>query len=45
LSADVQRARRLAIESRDDILRRANGRNGAHLGGTWIPEPYAAVEA
>ena len=31
--------------ARDDILRRAEGRNGAHLGGDWIPQPYEAVEA
>jgi hypothetical protein len=40
LSADVERARRLAIESRDDLLRRAEGRNGARIGGDWIPQPY-----
>jgi 5-methylthioadenosine/S-adenosylhomocysteine deaminase len=45
VSADVARARRLAIESRDDILRRADGANGARLGGDWIPKPYEAVEA
>jgi 5-methylthioadenosine/S-adenosylhomocysteine deaminase len=45
VSSDVARARRLAIESRDDILRRAEGANGARLGGDWIPKPYEAVEA
>jgi 5-methylthioadenosine/S-adenosylhomocysteine deaminase len=45
VNVDTDRVRRLAIESRDDILRRANGQNGAKLGGDWIPQPYAAVEA
>jgi 5-methylthioadenosine/S-adenosylhomocysteine deaminase len=42
---DAARVRRLAVESRDDILRRAEGRNGARIGGDWIPRPYEAVEA
>jgi hypothetical protein len=37
--------RRLAIESRDDIMRRAGGKNGARLGGDWIPQAYEAVGA
>jgi 5-methylthioadenosine/S-adenosylhomocysteine deaminase len=45
VGVDVGRVRRLAVESRDDILRRANGANGARLGGDWIPKPYEAVEA
>jgi 5-methylthioadenosine/S-adenosylhomocysteine deaminase len=45
VGVDVARVRRLAVESRDDILRRANGANGARLGGDWIPKPYEAVEA
>lgn len=45
VDVDVARVRRLAIESRDDILRRAEGRGGARIGGDWIPEPYEAVEA
>jgi 5-methylthioadenosine/S-adenosylhomocysteine deaminase len=45
VNVDAARVRRLAVESRDDILRRANGQNGAKLGGDWIPKPYAAVEA
>ncbi len=45
LGVDQARVRRLAIESRDDILRRADGRNGAALGGGWIPKAYEAVEA
>ncbi|HKI92999.1 MAG TPA: amidohydrolase family protein [Gaiellaceae bacterium] len=45
LDADAARVRRLAVESRDDILRRAEGRNGARLGGEWIPQAYEAVEA
>ncbi len=44
VNVDAAHVRRLAIESRDDILRRANGRNGARIGGDWIPQPYAAVE-
>jgi cytosine/adenosine deaminase-related metal-dependent hydrolase len=45
LGVDAARVRRLAIESRDDILRRADGKNGAHLGGDWVPQAYEAVEA
>ena len=45
VGVDVPRVRRLAVEARDDILRRANGANGARLGGDWIPKPYEAVEA
>jgi len=45
VGVDTARVRRLAVESRDDILRRANGANGARLGGDWIPRPYEAVEA
>jgi len=45
VGVDVGRVRRLAVESRDDILRRADGANGARLGGEWIPKPYEAVEA
>ena len=37
--------RRLANESRDDILRRAEGRNGARIGGDWIPASYAPQPA
>jgi cytosine/adenosine deaminase-related metal-dependent hydrolase len=44
VDVDVDRVRRLAIESRDDILRRSEGRNGARIGGDWIPEPYTPVE-
>jgi len=40
---DAARVRRLAVESRDDIMRRADGRNGARLGGDWIPQAYEAV--
>ena len=45
VGVDAARVRRLAIESRDDILRRADGANGAELGGDWIPKAYEAVEA
>jgi 5-methylthioadenosine/S-adenosylhomocysteine deaminase len=45
VDVDAARVRRLAIESRDDILRRADGKNGARLGGEWIPQAYEAVEA
>lgn len=34
----------LAVESRDDIMRRADGRSGARLGGDWIPHPYEGAE-
>jgi cytosine/adenosine deaminase-related metal-dependent hydrolase len=42
---DYARVRRLAIESRDDIIRRADGKNGFKLGGDWTPEPYVAEAA
>jgi 5-methylthioadenosine/S-adenosylhomocysteine deaminase len=45
VGVDDARVRRLAVESRDDILRRADGANGAALGGDWIPKAYEAVEA
>ena len=45
LGLDAARVRRLAIESRDDILRRAGGAAGARIGGDWIPQAYEAVEA
>jgi cytosine/adenosine deaminase-related metal-dependent hydrolase len=43
VGVDQARVRRLAIESRDDILRRADGQAGARIGGDWIPEAYAAA--
>jgi cytosine/adenosine deaminase-related metal-dependent hydrolase len=45
LGVDAARVRRLAIESRDDILRRADGQAGARIGGDWIPDSYVAAEA
>ena len=45
LGLDAERVRRLAIESRDDILRRADPASGARLGGDWIPQPYEALAA
>jgi 5-methylthioadenosine/S-adenosylhomocysteine deaminase len=45
VGVDRARVRRLAVEARDDILRRAAGRNGARIGGDWIPAAYEAVEA
>jgi cytosine/adenosine deaminase-related metal-dependent hydrolase len=45
VDVDQARVRRLAIESRDDILRRADGQAGARIGGDWIPEAYTAAEA
>jgi 5-methylthioadenosine/S-adenosylhomocysteine deaminase len=42
VGVDSARVRRLAVESRDDILRRAAGKNGARIGGGWIPQPYVA---
>jgi cytosine/adenosine deaminase-related metal-dependent hydrolase len=44
VGVDLDRVRRLAIDSRDDIIRRSEGRNGARIGGDWIPEPYERVE-
>ena len=45
LGVDAARVRRLAIESRDDIMRRADGQAGARIGGDWIPDAYVAAEA
>jgi cytosine/adenosine deaminase-related metal-dependent hydrolase len=45
LGVDAARVRRLAIEARDDILRRAGGKAGARIGGDWIPDSYVAAEA
>jgi cytosine/adenosine deaminase-related metal-dependent hydrolase len=44
VGVDSARVRRLAVEARDDILRRAEGANGIRIGGGWIPEPYVATE-
>jgi cytosine/adenosine deaminase-related metal-dependent hydrolase len=44
VGVDAERVLRLAVESRDDILRRAEGANGVRLGGDWIPKAYEAVE-
>jgi len=41
VDVDQARVRRLAVESRDDILRRADGQ--ARIGGDWIPEAYTAA--
>jgi cytosine/adenosine deaminase-related metal-dependent hydrolase len=43
VGVDDARVRRLAIESRDDIVRRADGQAGARIGGDWIPEAYTAA--
>jgi 5-methylthioadenosine/S-adenosylhomocysteine deaminase len=43
VGVDVARVRRLAIESRDDILARAAGASGVRLGGDWIPDAYMAA--
>jgi hypothetical protein len=45
VGVDQERVRRLAVASRDDILRRVDPRSGARLGGDWIPVPYSAVGA
>ncbi len=45
LGVDAARVRRLAIESRDDIMGRADGQAGARIGGDWIPDSYVAAEA
>ena len=42
VDVDGARVRRLAIESRDDILSRAPAAAGARLGGDWIPKAYGA---
>jgi 5-methylthioadenosine/S-adenosylhomocysteine deaminase len=43
VGVDHARVRRLAVESRDDILARAGGAAGARLGGDWIPEAYVGA--
>ncbi len=45
VGVDQARVRRLAVESRDDIIRRADGKAGARIGGDWIPKAYEAVAA
>ena len=44
LTADFARVRRLANDARDDIVRRAAGKNGLQLGGEWIPQPYPSAD-
>jgi cytosine/adenosine deaminase-related metal-dependent hydrolase len=44
VGVDIARVRRLAVESRDDIILRSEGRNGARLGGGWIPTPYRPTQ-
>ncbi|MGH2860241.1 MAG: amidohydrolase family protein [Solirubrobacteraceae bacterium] len=43
LGVDYARVRRVATDARDQILRMADGKNGARLGGDWIPTAYEAV--
>jgi cytosine/adenosine deaminase-related metal-dependent hydrolase len=43
VGVDHARVRRLAVESRDDILVRAGGAAGARLGGDWIPDAYVGT--
>jgi cytosine/adenosine deaminase-related metal-dependent hydrolase len=38
VGVDFARVSRLANAARDDIIRRAAGRNGLKLGGEWMPE-------
>jgi cytosine/adenosine deaminase-related metal-dependent hydrolase len=38
VGVDFARVSRLANEARDDIIRRANHKNGLKLGGDWMPE-------
>jgi 5-methylthioadenosine/S-adenosylhomocysteine deaminase len=45
LGVDVGEVRRRAIAARDDILRRAEGRAGARIGGDWTPPSYAGAAA
>ena len=44
LTANFEKVRKLALESRDDIVRRAAGKGGFELGGKWIPDQYVAKE-
>jgi 5-methylthioadenosine/S-adenosylhomocysteine deaminase len=41
VDVDLARVRRLAVEARDGIVRRAAGKNGLRLGGDWTPAPFA----
>ena len=43
VGVDQARVRRLAIESRDQIISRAGGQAGARVGGDWIPDAYVAA--
>jgi 5-methylthioadenosine/S-adenosylhomocysteine deaminase len=45
LGVDSVRVRRLATESRDDILRRVDGKGGPLIGGDRIPSAYEAAGA
>jgi 5-methylthioadenosine/S-adenosylhomocysteine deaminase len=42
VGVDANRVRRLAIDSRHDIMSRADPRSDARLGGDWIPAAYEA---
>lgn len=44
VGVDTARVRQLAIDARDDILRRADPGSGIRLGGDWIPAPYVPSE-
>jgi cytosine/adenosine deaminase-related metal-dependent hydrolase len=44
VGVDEAHVRTLAIDARDEIVRRAPPESGVALGGEWIPEPYVAVE-
>jgi hypothetical protein len=45
LGFDAERLRRIQIESRSDIMQRAEGRGSLPIGGDWIPRPYEGVDA
>jgi 5-methylthioadenosine/S-adenosylhomocysteine deaminase len=42
-TVEPEKVLRMAYECRDDIVRRAAGRNGLRLGGDWSPKPYPAA--
>ena len=42
---DAERLRRIQIESRSDIMQRAEGRGSLPIGEDWIPRPYEGVDA
>jgi cytosine/adenosine deaminase-related metal-dependent hydrolase len=43
VGVNFEEVRQLAYKSRDAIVRRANGKNGLKLDGSWVPSPYQAA--